>query len=141
NALGRKLSCSLQDSAGGACGLAGAGPADCARRIQGGCADTGEDNPDFVCAISLGCPGRPGGTRHRCGACGGDIPVGAASGNRAGRKQAGQGGNGKAERLAGSSDNDDHSSDGSKSGCEPLIVCTSSEAPAKQRFNSGIYWY
>ena len=128
NALGRKLSCSLQDSASGACGLVGAGLADCARRIQGGTADTGGNNRDCVCAISLDCPGRPAGTRRRCGAGDGDIPGGAASGNPVDCTQASADDSGKAERLAGSSDNGDHSSDGSKSGCEPSIV----KAPLRQ---------
>jgi hypothetical protein len=43
-------------------------------------------------------------------------------------KAAGADDSGKAERLAGSSDNGDHSSDGSKSGCEPSIV----KAPLRQ---------
>ena len=121
NALGRKPSCSLQDSAGGACGLAGAELADFARWIQDGTAGTGGDNRDFACVISLGCPGRPGGTRHRCGACGGGIPGGAASGNQVDCTQAGADDNGKSEKPAGSSGNGD-SLGGSRSGYEPSIV-------------------
>src|SRR5262249_40681450 len=63
NALGRKPSCSLQDSACGAAGLADSGLGDFARRILG--AGTGGDNRYRGSAISAGCPGRLGGTRHR----------------------------------------------------------------------------
>jgi hypothetical protein len=41
--------------------------------------------------------------RHRCEACGSDIPGGAASGNQIGCKQAGGDDNGKAETVAGRS--------------------------------------
>lgn len=91
-------------------------------------AGSGGDNRDFVCAISLGCRGKPDDTRHRYGACGGDIPGVAAFGNQAGRKQAGGDDSGKAEKLAGRSDNGDHSFGGSESGCEPSIVIASFQA-------------
>ena len=67
------------------------------------------DNRDGGRAISAGCPGRLGGTRHRCGVCGGDIPDGAAVDNPAGCKQTGGDDNGKAETVAGNSGSGDHS--------------------------------
>jgi len=122
NALGRELSCSLQDSAGDAAGLAGADLAGFAARTQGESAGTAGGSRGDRSAISADYPDRPGDTRHRCKACGGDIPAGVAPGNQFDCRQAGGDDNVKAERVAGSSGSGDLSSGGSRSGCVTSIV-------------------
>ena len=140
--LERKLSCSLQDSAGDASGLAGADLAGCAARTQGESASTAGDSRDDRSAISADYPDRPGDTRHQCGACGGDILGGAASGNHVDCKQADGDDNGKAETVGGSSDSGDCSSGGSESECEPSIVNASlrtiRNTPAKMKMRIAI---
>ena len=137
NALGRELSCSLQDSAGGAAGLAGAVLAGFAARTQGESAGTAGDRRDDRSAISADYLDRPGDTRHRCEACGGVTPASAAPGNQVDCRQAGGDDNWKAGRIAGSSGSGDRSSGGSRSGCVPSIVNASLRAicntPAKTK--------
>jgi hypothetical protein len=87
---------------------------------------------DFACAISIDCPGRPGGTQHQCGADGGDIPCCSTPDHRAGcRKAVGHDG-GKTETVAGTSDNGDRSSGGSESGFEPSTGADKSLGPYEQ---------
>lgn len=139
NALGPKPSCSLQDFAGGAAGLAGAGPAGCAPRTQGGSAGTGGDSQHGGPAISAGCPGRLGGTRDRFQSCGGDNPSAGVADTPGAHKQSGQGENGKAGTVAGSSGSG-RSSDGSESGCKPSIVTALFRGVLNAHAKAGARW-
>jgi len=97
NALGPELSCSLQDAASGAAGPADADLAGYSRRIRGGSADTGGDNPDGGRAISADYPGRPDGTEDRFRSSGGGSRAGAGADNRGDRKPVAEDEKGKAE--------------------------------------------
>jgi hypothetical protein len=110
NALDRKLSCSLQDSAGGACGLAGAGLAGSALRTPGETAGTGGNNRDGPGAISCGCRELPERIRGHVRSSGDGNLGGVVADNRNGRKRFGRDENGKVGTVADNSGSVDRSS-------------------------------
>ena len=122
NVLGRKLSCCWQDAPGGAFGPAVAGAGGYAPPCGGESGGSVSNNHGAPHATGGRSPSTFDGRRDRRRSSGGDSRGGVVAGSRLGGKQIGWGGNGKVERVAGSSGRDDRSSGGSGSRWTPLIV-------------------
>jgi hypothetical protein len=112
----------LQDSASGAFGHGVAAAGDCVPLAEGGSAGIASNSQGEPRATYAHSPGRPAGkvSRKRPGA--GDNPAGVAAGTQAGCKRVVGDDRGQAERLADNKDSGDHSSGGSGSERDGIIL-------------------
>ena len=122
NALDPQPGCCLQDSANGAFGHGVAAAGDYVPLAEGGSGGIASSSQGEPCATSAHSPGRPAGkvSRKRPGA--GDNRAGVAAGTQAGCKPVAGNDRGQAERLADNKDSGDHSSGGSGSECDGIIL-------------------
>ena len=122
SAVGRRPSCCLQDSASGAFGHGVAAAGDYVPLAEGGSGGIASNSPGEPRATCAHSPGRPAGkvSQKRHGA--GDNCAGAAAGTPAGCKRVAGDDMGQAERLADNKDSGDHSSGGSESEWDGIIL-------------------
>jgi hypothetical protein len=122
SALDPQPGCCLQDSASGAFGHGVAAAGDYVPLAEGGSGGIASNSPGEPRAICAHSPGRPAGkvSRKRAGA--GDNCAGVAAGTKAGCKRVAGDDRGQAERLADRKGNGDHSSGGSGSECDGIIL-------------------
>jgi hypothetical protein len=105
NALGPKLSCSLQDVGGGAFGHEGAAAAGSVPSLLDAASSTASGNRDAPSATSSDYRAPPGRTRRRLPAADGENPRGASVDNPADYKPVVEDDTEKAETSLGSKDN------------------------------------
>jgi hypothetical protein len=111
--LGRGPRCCLQDSPAAVFGPASAVGGDFVPPAEGGPGDISSSSPGSPCATSADSLGRPADTPDRRQSSTDDNPCGVGSGMRACCKPVVDDDKGRAERLADSNGNGDHSSGGS----------------------------